>query len=239
VSDSGARLIAVIPARSGSKRVPRKNIRLLGGRPLIAWAIETCLTSALFDSVIVSTDDPEIAALAEENGASVPFERPAVLSDDDTPLAPVIAHAISMIEELGLHPDAVCCVYPGSPGLTPDDLRSSWATLEAAPHPPFVVGVSEYPHPIQRALTRDSSGMLRMVDPGQALTRTQDLPPLWHDAGQFVWGRTTAWRDGLPILDNAMGYELSAWRAIDLDTEDDWMRAEIVFRVMQDLDART
>jgi pseudaminic acid cytidylyltransferase len=226
----------VLPARGGSKRVPRKNIRPLGGRPLIAWAIDTCLTSGIFDEVVVSTDDSEIADLAVSLGASVPFVRPAELSDDQTPLAPVIEHAIGEIGVISGMPDAVCCVYPGSPGLRPQDLRGAWEALEGSETASFAVGVLEYPHPVQRALERDPDGLIRMLDPTQALTRTQDLPPRWHDAGQFVWGRTSAWLEGLPIFGHALGYELASWRTIDLDTEADWKRAEVIFRAIRELD---
>ncbi len=236
MTESEARHVAVLPARGGSKRVPRKNIRSLGGRPLLAWSIDTCLTSGLFDEVIVSTDDAEIANLAVGLGASVPFMRPAELSGDHTPLAPVIAHAIAEIGLHGVPAEAVCCVYPGSPSLRAGDLRGAWEALEGSSDAAFAVGVLEYPHPVQRALERDPDGLIRMLDPSLALTRTQDLPPRWHDAGQFVWGRTQAWVDGLPIFGNAIGYELAAWRTIDLDTEEDWKRAEVVFRAIRDLD---
>ena len=236
MTESKARHVAVLPARGGSKRVPRKNIRSLGGRPVIAWAIDTCLTSGLFDEVVVSTDDSEIAAIAAGLGASVPFMRPAELSDDHTPLAPVIAHAIRELELTGVPAEAVCCVYPGSPSLRAEDLRGAWEALESSPDAAFVVGVLEYPHPIQRALERDSDGLIRMLDPSHALTRTQDLTPSWHDAGQFIWGRAQAWLDDLPILGNAIGYELASWRTVDLDTEADWTRAEVVFRAIRDLD---
>ena len=236
MSDTSTRRVAVVPARGGSKRVPRKNIRPLGGRPLIAWAIDTCVTSGLFDEVIVSTDDPEIADLAARLGASVPFIRPAELSVDHTALAPVIAHAIREIGLGGVQPHAVCCVYPGSPTLRAEDLRGAWEALEGSTDAAYAVGVLEYPHPVQRALERDPQRLIQLLDPSLALTRTQDLPPRWHDAGQFVWGRTEAWLKGLPIFGNAVGYELAPWRTIDLDTEPDWKRAEVVFRVIRELD---
>lgn len=236
MSDSRARRVAVLPARGGSKRVPRKNIRLLGGRPLIAWAIDTCLGSDIFDEVIVSTDDAEIAEIALALGASVPFIRPPELSDDHTPLAPVIAHAIVEMHHSEGIPEAVCCVYPGSPGLRPQDLQGAWEALESSPGASYAVGVLEFPHPVQRALERDPDGRIRMLDPTAALTRTQDLPPRWHDAGQFVWGRTSAWLEGLPIFGNALGYELAAWRTVDLDTEADWARAEVIFRAIREVD---
>lgn len=217
--------VAVIPARGGSKRVPRKNVRPLGGRPLVAWAVLTALAAHRVDRVVVSTDDAEVAAAAREAGAEVPFVRPADLSDDHTPLVPVIADAIGRLDLD--RDDAVCCVYPTAIGLLPEDLDAGCALLDE-PGPPYVVGVVPYPHPVQRALAMDATGQLSMVDPDLALVRTQDLPPRWHDAGQFVWGRASAWLDRTPVLTAARGLELPAWRAIDLDTEDDWARAELL-----------
>jgi pseudaminic acid cytidylyltransferase len=223
--DAGAR-VAVIPARGGSKRVPRKNIRIIDGRPLVAWSVDTCLAAGLFDQVVVTTDDEEIAEAARAAGAEVPFVREPGLSDDHAPLVPVVADAL---ERLGLGPDAAgtaCCVYPTAIGLLPDDLVDAWALLAGQDARPYVVGVVRYGHPVQRALTRDDTGALAMVDPATAQTRTQDLEARWHDAGQFVWGTLGAWLHRTPVLTHALGHELPAWRAIDLDTEDDWARAE-------------
>lgn len=218
--------VAVIPARGGSKRVPRKNVRMLDGRPLVAWSVDTCLATGIFDRVVVTTDDAEIAAAARDAGAEVPFDRDESLSDDHAPLVPVVADAL---ERLGLaSTDAVdaCCVYPTAIGLRPGDLQAAWDLLTSQAVLPYVVGVVRYDHPVQRALTRDSSGRLSMVDPSTAEVRTQDLEPRWHDAGQFVWGRCAAWLARTPVLTHALGHELPSWRAIDLDTEDDWARAE-------------
>ena len=218
--------MAVIPARGGSKRVPRKNIRILDGRPLVAWAVDTCLATGLFDQVAVTTDDDEIAEAARAAGAQVPFVRAPDLSDDHAPLVPVVADAL---ERMGLTPGthgSACCVYPTAVGLLPADLRDAWALLAGQVARPYVVGVVRYAHPVQRALMRDDSGALAMVDPGTAQTRTQDLETRWHDAGQFVWGTLDAWLSRAPVLTHALGHELPAWRAIDLDTEDDWARAE-------------
>ena len=217
--------VAVIPARGGSKRVPRKNVRLLGGRPLVALAVQTALAARSIDRVVVSTDDPEVADAARSAGAEVPFVRVAGLSDDHTPLVPVVADAV---ERLGLdRADEVCCVYPTAVGLLPADLDAGAARL-AATSASYVIGVVRYPHPVQRALALADDGRVTMTDPDLALARTQDLPPRWHDAGQFVWGRAAAWLDRVPVLTDACGLELPGWRAIDLDTEDDWTRAELL-----------
>lgn len=206
--------------------MPRKNVRPLDGRPLVAWSVATCLEAGIFDRVVVSTDDDEIADAARSAGAEVPFARTGDLSDDHAPLVPVVADAL---RHLGLTVGGggtACCVYPTAIGLMPDDLRAAWAELAAQDVRPYVVGVVRYGHPIQRALARDESGALSMVDPTTAQTRTQDLEPRWHDAGQFVWGTVDAWLTEVPVLTHALGHELPAWRAIDLDSEDDWARAE-------------
>ena len=217
--------VAVIPARGGSKRVPRKNVRLLGGRPLVAWAVRTALAATSVDRVVVTTDDDEVAESARAAGAEVPFRRAPELSDDHTPLVPVIADAVA---RLGLGRDAaVCCVYPTAVGLLPQDLDAGAALLDESAAS-YVVGVVRYSHPVQRALAMDDAGLLDMVDPDLALVRTQDLPARWHDAGQLVWGRAGAWLDQTPVLTAARGLELPAWRAVDLDTEDDWARAELL-----------
>lgn len=225
----GAR-VAVIPARGGSKRVPRKNVRVLDGRPLIAWTIDTCLTAGCFDRVVVSTDDDEVADVARTAGAEVPFIRDASLSDDHTPLARVMADAVRQLALTDA--DTACCVYPTSIGLAPTDLTAG-ADLLDQPGSPYVVAVVRYSHPIQRALVLEADHELTMVEPTLALERTQDLPPRWHDAGQFVWGRADAWLSAAPVLTAARGVEVPAWRVVDLDTEDDWARAELVHALLR------
>ena len=225
MTQAGRARVAVIPARGGSKRVPRKNVRLMSGRPLVAWAVLTALSAHHVDRVVVSTDDAEVAEAALAAGAEVPFVRSADLSDDHTPLVPVVADAV---ERLGLdRDDAVCCIYPTAIGLLPEDIDAGAVLLDETAAS-YVVGVVRYGHPVQRALAQGDDGLLEMVDPSLALVRTQDLPPRWHDAGQLVWGRAGAWLDRTPVLTAARGLELPAWRAIDLDTEDDWVRAELL-----------
>lgn len=217
--------LAVIPARGGSKRIPRKNIRPMNGRPLIAWAIETALASGEFSDVVVSTDDDEIAEIARALGASVPFMRPADLSDDNASTVSVVAHAVVHLHGLGHEFGHVCCIYPAAILVTADDLRGAREVLLASSQD-YASTVVRFGHPIQRALALGADGALQFVDPEAAAQRTQDLPPRWHDAGQFYWGRADAWLNTTPILPNAVGYELPSHRAVDIDTEDDWLRAE-------------
>ena len=224
--------IGIIPARGGSKRIPRKNIRPISGRPLIQWAIEIALSSGVFDQVIVSTDDEEIADASISAGAGVPFVRPANLSDDFTPTVPVISHAIGELRSRGSFYDSVCCIYPASIFVESTDYANSLELLLGSPSRQYVATIAAYPHPIQRALTLSERSELDFVDPDFADVRTQDLPERWHDAGQFYWGRTEAWLRNVPILANATGYPLDASQVQDIDTDEDWRRAELLHRLL-------
>lgn len=197
----------------------------MNGRPLIAWAIETALASGEFFEVLVSTDDDEIAATARASGASVPFMRPAELSDDVASTVSVVAHAVEYLRGRGGEIDLICCIYPAAILVTAEDLHGAREALLHSSRD-YASTVVRYGHPIQRALTLGADGALHFVDPATADRRTQDLPPRWHDAGQFYWGRADAWREATPILPNSVGYEIPAHRAVDIDTEDDWLRAE-------------
>lgn len=197
----------------------------MNGRPLIAWAIDTAIASGEFTDIVVSTDDDEIADIARASGAAVPFARPAELSDDVASTVSVVAHAVAHLHDQGHEFDLVCCIYPAAILVTSDDLRGAREALLASSHD-YASTIVRFGHPIQRALDLGSDGALRFVDPEAAAQRTQDLPPRWHDGGQFYWGRSDSWRRATPILPNAVGYELPSHRAVDIDTEDDWLRAE-------------
>ena len=221
--------IAVIPARGGSKRIPRKNIRHFAGRPMITWAIETARASKLFEHVVVSTDDEEIARIAEAHGAQIPFVRPNDLADDHTPTVPVIAHAIGCCLKLGWIFDHVCCIYPGSPFLQVPDLVAA-ARLAAARGADFVYPVAEYAHPVQRAMRQLPDGSMQFLQPQFELARTQGLEKSFHDAGQFYWGRASAWLEGRRMHTAGLGMPIPNWRVVDIDSEDDWIRAELMFK---------
>lgn len=225
-----ATTLAVIPARGGSKRIPRKNIRALDGRPLLAWSIDLCRASGVFDDILVSTDDEEIADVARAAGASVPFLRPADLADDHAPTVDVIAHAVAWQRDHGAEPAEVACVYPASVFLDPGDILRARDLLRAS-GAPYVATIARFPYPIQRALAITDDGRLAFVDPTSADLRSQDLPERWHDAGQFYWGTPQAWTDRLPILANAVGYPVDGSRVVDIDTEEDWRRAEVLHRL--------
>ena len=225
-----APIVAVMPARGGSKRIPHKNLRSFAGRPMLAWPLEAAAQADCFDRIVVSTDDPDIAAAARAHGAETPFARPAFLSDDHTPTAPVIAHAVTALD---LPPNAaVCCIYPTAPFLKAADLRAGLARLEADAVG-FVLPVTSYAFPIQRALRRDTGGRITMHDPSAFSTRSQDLEPAWHDAGQFYWARAATWSSGRPVFGSgSIGLAVPPYRVQDIDTPEDWTRAELMHTVL-------
>lgn len=222
---SPAGRIAVIPARGGSKRIPRKNVRSFAGRPMIAHAIELARRSGLFEHVVVSTDDAEVARVAREWQAEVPFMRPPELADDHTPTLPVVAHAVQTVLDLGWQVHQACCIYPAVPLLQPRVLAEALSLLEKG-DAPYVFPVLAFRSPIQRALRRDDTGKASPLHPEYTQTRTQDLVPAYHDAGQFYWGRAEAWLQGLGIHAHALTLVLDPAQAVDIDTPEDWAFAE-------------
>ena len=223
--------IAVIPARGGSKRIPRKNIKSFYGKPMIGYAIEAALASKVFDRVIVSTDDVEIAAVAKAYGEELPFIRPPELADDHTPTVPVIAHAVRACYDLGWGVEDVCCIYPGVPFISLDDLYTAYGQLVATgAH--YVFPVTGFPSPIQRALRRLPDGSVRPFQPEHAATRTQDLEPAYFDVGQFYWGKASSWLNGLSVHLYGATLVIPEWRVVDIDTLADWERAEILYAAL-------
>ena len=223
--------IAVIPARGGSKRIPRKNIKDFCGRPMIAWAISAAEESGLFDHIIVSTDDEEIGELARKWGAETPFVRPANLADDLTPTVPVVAHAVKSCLDFGWITDYACCIYPCVPFLQVSDLTAA-LDLAQARDADFVYPVTEYAHPIQRAMRQLPGGKMQFFSPEYELTRTQDLEKSYHDAGQFYWGKTSAWLEHKKMHTDGLGMAIPNWRVVDIDSADDWRRAELIFNTI-------
>lgn len=225
--------IAVIPARGGSKRIPRKNIKPFCGRPVIQWSIDAARASGCFDHIVVSTDDPDIADVARKGGAEVPFMRPAELADDHTGTVPVIAHAIRWAQ-LHLAPvELACCVYATAPFVRAQDLQQGLKKLEASTCA-YAFSVTSYPFPIQRAIRITAEGRVEMFHPENLRARSQDLEAAWHDAGQFYWGRASAWLQGVPMFGNdALPVILPRHRVQDIDTPEDWTRAEWLFKAQQ------
>lgn len=225
--------IAVIPARGGSKRIPRKNIRPFGGRPMIGWSIAAARDSGLFERVIVSTDDGEIAAIALALGAEVPFRRPPELSNDHAGTIEVIAHAVRWLADAGVQPQAVCCLYATAPFVRAADLAAAAARFDQGRWD-YVFAATGFDFPIFRGFRENADGGVQMFFPEHFETRSQDLPEALHDAGQFYFGRPQAWLQGLPVFGPTSAIvRLPRWRVQDIDTEEDWQMAE---RLMQ-LDA--
>ncbi|WP_334120285.1 pseudaminic acid cytidylyltransferase [Limnobacter sp.] len=224
--------VAIIPARGGSKRIPGKNVKPFCGKPMIAWSIQAALQSGCFDRVLVSTDSHEIASCAEGLGAEIPFIRPAHLSDDHTPTIPVVQHAINFLLEQGAQVQQVCCVYATAPFIQVNDLQQALNQLQAT-QADYVFSATTFTFPIQRAIRLDKAGCVAMFYPEHASTRSQDLEEAFHDAGQFYWGTTEAWLEGRPIFGAESGlYLLPRSRVQDIDTPEDWVRAELMFRAL-------
>jgi N-acylneuraminate cytidylyltransferase len=229
--------LAVIPARGGSKRIPRKNIRSFCGKPMIAWSIEAAKASGLFDHVLVSTDDAEIAEVSRQWGAEVPFVRPAELSDDHAGTTEVIAHAIRWGLEQGWDVTAVCCIYATAPFVHVEDLKRGLAALESGDWA-YAFAATEFAAPIFRSFRQRETGGVEMFFPEHFTTRSQDLPTALHDAGQFYWGRASAWLEGKRIFDaHSVPIRIPRWRVHDIDDPDDWIRAELSFGQLKDIPA--
>lgn len=225
--------IAVIPARGGSKRIPYKNIRYFAGKPMLAHSICIAQESGLFAHIVVSTDDSKIANIAAEYDANVPFGRPAELADDHTPTVPVISHAINECRTLGWQVDQVCCIYPTAPFLQSADLVAALDLLENNAGD-YVFPVANFPSAIQRALRRLPNGLMEPFNSQFATTRTQDLEPAYYDAGQFYWGYAQTWTEEKDVHKHGVGLVVPSWRAVDIDTVEDWERAELLYAAIVD-----
>ncbi|PAU53350.1 pseudaminic acid cytidylyltransferase [Pseudomonas sp. PICF141] len=222
--------VAIIPARGGSERIPRKNLKPFDGVPMIVRSIRTALASNLFDKVIVSTDDEEIAELARAHGAQVPFMRPAALADDFTGTAAVIVHALQQLPAF----DYACCVYATAPLLQARYLHQGLELLERHPDKSFAFSVAGFGFPVQRALTLDEQGALTSLYPEFREVRSQDLPEAFQDAGQFYWGRSEAWLRGDVLFSPAsLPVILPRHLVQDIDTLEDWKRAEYLYAALK------
>lgn len=235
--------IAVIPARGGSKRIPRKNVRPFHGRPMIAWPIAAALETGLFDHVVVSTDDPEIAEIAVAEGASAPFLRPPELADDFTGVIPVIAHAMTALEEImGETPELVCAIYATAPFLSPVDLVRGHTAILDAPAQDYAISVTPFAFPVQRALKAvhsETGPGLAPLYPEFIRSRSQDLEEAFHDAAQFFWCRPSALIEHAPVFSpRSIPIMIAPERVQDIDTEYDWRRAELMFEALRKDDGR-
>lgn len=224
-------VIAIVPARGGSKRIARKNIRPFLGVPLLTRAIRTLRASEIFDRIVVSTDDDDIAGVAKDNGAEVPFMRPPGLSGDHTPTIPVIAHAVAELERQGAAARFVCCTYPAAVLVEPADYVTALGVLKDS-GADYVFTSTSFGFPIHRALRRLPDGGCEMFWPEHRATRSQDLPPAFHDAGQFYFGRRDAWLQQREFFSpSSRMHVLPRLRVQDIDSCEDWERAEMLFRL--------
>ena len=225
--------VAVIPARGGSKRIPRKNIKLFCGKPMIAWPIEVAIASGCFEKVIVSTDDEEISEVAKEYGAETPFMRPSRLADDYTGTVEVIGHAVEWLEKQGEKTDLVCCIYPTAAFIDKDDIQAGLNLIKKNNFD-YVFSMTSFAFPIQRAIKINSAGQLGMFFPESFNSRSQDLEGSYHDAGQFYWGNSEVWRKNKSVFSsNSFPILLPRYRVQDIDTPEDWCHAELMYESLK------
>ncbi|WP_345981091.1 pseudaminic acid cytidylyltransferase [Sulfurimonas sp. HSL3-2] len=228
----GKDAIAIIPARGGSKRIPKKNIKDFFGKPLIAYSIEAALESDLFEKVIVTTDDEEIAEIAREHGAQVPFIRPKELSDDFTGTKDVIDHAVQYLEERGEHYKYICTIYATAPLLQKEYLIQGYEKLKNS-DALNAFSAATMPFPIQRTFKLDQNGRCEMFTPEHYMTRSQDLEEAYQDAGQFYWTKRDQKSDKIMFGSDSIPIIIPRYLVQDIDTLEDWKRAEFMYEAIQ------
>lgn len=225
--------VAIITARGGSKRIPRKNIRAFCGKPIIAYSIQTALEAGCFDEVMVSTDDDEITDVARQWGATVPFRRSAQTATDQATTAEVLLEVLEKYGSLNKDVSLACCIYPTAPFITAENLNAARDLLLKNPGTHGVIPVVRFSYPIQRAL-RVREGTISLFQPEHLLTRSQDLEPGYHDAGQFYWVRAEAFRNSRSLMAaGTAALVLPEWQVQDIDNEDDWILAEMKYRMIE------
>ena len=224
--------VCIIPARGGSKRIPRKNIKEFNGKPLIAYSIEAALKSGCFDRVVVSTDDNEIANTAMSFGAEIPFLRPAKLSNDMIATAPIIKHAIEWLEQTGEQFNSVCCLYATAPFIQAETIALAYEQFKSS-KAEYCFSVTSFASPIQRAFKFTKQNRIEMFYPKYYKRRSQDLEEAYHDAGQFYWGKAEVFKQMKPIYSKfSSPYILPRYLVLDIDTMEDWKHAEFMHQVL-------
>ena len=227
--------LAIITARGGSKRIPRKNIRDFLGKPIISYSIEAALKSGVFDEVMASTDDDEIAEIAIKYGAKVPFKRSAETSNDIATTTDVIIEVLDEYKKRGFIFDYACCIYPTAPFVKSERLKAGYEEM-LKDNSNVAIPVVKYSYPIQRALKIDSDGKLTMVYPEHSRSRSQDLDVCYHDAGQFYWFKVSAVNKNMELLKmKASPIVIPESQVQDIDTEEDWALAEVKFKIMNSM----
>ena len=224
--------LLIIPARGGSKRIPKKNIKEFKGKPILERTIKKIIDFKYFKKIIVSTDDKEIASVAIKSGAEIPFMRPDKLSGDFTPTRDVVLHAINWFESRGEKFENICCLYPTSVLLEYDDLEKAFEKLSKSNINTYVFSAAKYAHPIQRAFYLDEKKKTKIFSKNDFIKRTQDLEAAYHDAGQFYLASKDTWKNKTNIFDGADPVIIPSWRAIDIDTLEDWKLAELIYDVI-------
>jgi pseudaminic acid cytidylyltransferase len=220
--------VAIIPARGGSKRIKKKNIKIFYRKPMIYWTIKKIKESKIFDKIIVTSDDKKILNYVKKK-VDITINRPKELSDDFTPTQPVIKHAISFLNKIGIKIKIACCIYPCNPFLEASDLKKSLNLLKKNKYSKFILPITKYSHPIQRAFSVSKNNKLNLREKDKELKRTQDLKEFYFDAGQFYFGTANNWLRNKKIHDNAVGHIIPSWRSVDIDNIEDWKRAELLF----------
>lgn len=224
--------IAIIPARGGSKRIPKKNIKDFLGKPIIAYSIEIAVSCKLFSKVIVSTDDQEIKDVAIKYGAEVPFIRPRKIADDFTGTHEVIGNAVKWLEDNGQKMDYVCCIYPTAPLIHRDDLKKGFEIIKIGKWN-SVMAATNFSYPIFRSFEILQDGGLKMIFPDYYNSRSQDLPEVYHDAGMFYWAKPNTWKEKpKEYFQNKSIVKIPNYRTQDIDTLDDWKKAEIIYKII-------
>ena len=227
--------LAIIPARGGSKRIPRKNIKLFLGKPIIAYSIEVALNSGLFNQVMVSTDDFEIASISKQFGAVVPFMRSEKTSSDFATTFEVLEEVITSYQEIGVQFDNVCCIYPCAPLIIKQKLVESYNLLLEEQFD-SVFPIIRFGYPIQRALKLNGKRKISFFFPEFSITRSQDLDPLFHDAGQFYWINLKKFiQNGVIVTENSGCIEITEMEGQDIDNDIDWKLAELKFEILQNI----
>ena len=221
--------LLIIPARGGSKRIPRKNIKIFKGKPIIEWTISTALSLKIFDKIIVSTDDNEIANLSNDLGVDVPFIRPSNLADDNTSTREVILHAINWYKRKNIDFNYVCCLYPTSIFIKEKDINEAFNKLKKSQEDTYIFSAISYGHPIKRSFLIDKKGFSKMFFKNTFQERTQDLDNAYHDAGQFYIAKPEVWINKKVIFENSIPFLLKRWQSVDIDTYEDWDMAEIIY----------
>lgn len=224
--------IAIIPARGGSKRIPRKNIKDFLGKPIIAYSIEAALNSGVFDEIMVSTDDKEIADIARKYGAKVPFYRSPKTSNDTATTADVLIEVVNEYKKTGQDFDYACCIYPCAPFINPQKIKEGFILIKEK-NADNAMPIVQFSYPIQRALKIESN-RLEMISPDNINARTQDLIPTYHDAGQYYWFNVNRFLQNKSLFSaNTIAIITPESEVQDIDTEEDWEIAELKYKILK------